>query len=54
MPLPAISPGLCQMRPARSGWLVSTPVSMTATVTGAAPGEASQPAEAWIIVRGHW
>ena len=54
MPLPGISPGLCQMRPARSGWVVLTPVSMTATVTGAAPVDASQPAETCIIVSGHW
>ena len=45
-PLPAISPGLCHRRPARSGWDTSTPVSMTATVTGAAPPTASQPAGA--------
>ncbi len=33
IPLPAISPGLIQMLAARSGWLRSTPVSITAIAT---------------------
>ena len=51
--LPGISPGFVHRRPERSGWVVSMPVSMTATVTGVPVVAASQPAGAPIFGSAH-
>ena len=48
MPLPGISPGLVQKEPVRSGWSRSTPVSMSATTTGAMAAVSGHVSFTWI------
>ena len=42
------------MRPARSGWVALTPLSITAMMTRDSPVVVSQAKGAWIFARCHW